>query len=229
MMKRINRNQDGYILVYVLVVVLVVSLVAVAACTTAMKNHDAQVAAVNYTRDKYETEGVMELFMLELQNAAVNYAKELPSDITAGALDTQVTNEIIGQDSEDSAETSAFAIIRKNGYNPDEYVITVEDRNDDEPSKFNAKFELAADDDSKLDQFKGLELCEEEDAKEKGYAYYDIAVKCVHQGVEVEAEIRLSFPVKKGGGYATVYGVLFEYLSYNVSRTPATTDGGGAE
>ena len=42
MMKRINRNQDGYILAYVLVVVLVVSLVAVAACTTALKNHDAQ-------------------------------------------------------------------------------------------------------------------------------------------------------------------------------------------
>lgn len=82
-MKNMKKN-DGYIMVYVLVVVLVVSMVAVAACTAAIRNFKSQSAAVNYTQDKYAAQGVVERFVAELKDAAV----EVAEDVAANHVDT---------------------------------------------------------------------------------------------------------------------------------------------
>ncbi len=79
-MKNMKKN-DGYIMVYVLVVVLVVSMVAVAACTAAIRNFKAQSAAVSYSQDKYVAQGVVELFMAGLKDAAVEVAQEVADDV----------------------------------------------------------------------------------------------------------------------------------------------------
>ena len=79
MMKNMRKN-DGYIMVYVLVVVLVVSMVAVAACTAAIRNFKSQSAAMNYTQDKYAAQGVVERFVAELKDAAVEVAEDVAAD-----------------------------------------------------------------------------------------------------------------------------------------------------
>lgn len=76
-MKSAINKRDGYVLAYVVVVIAVVSLIAVAACTTAVRNYKTQRAALSYTQEKYAAEGIVERFVAEFQHAAVEVAEEV--------------------------------------------------------------------------------------------------------------------------------------------------------
>lgn len=82
-MKRMVKNQDGYVLAYVLVIVLVLSMIAVGASASALSNNKTQKASISYTQDKYEAEGIIERFVAELEEAAITVATTLDKQTLA--------------------------------------------------------------------------------------------------------------------------------------------------
>lgn len=74
-MKHLKRD-DGYVLVYVLIVFTILSLVAVTICSTAVKNLQAQKAAVARMEARYEAEGYLQQFIAEVEALPVSAIKD---------------------------------------------------------------------------------------------------------------------------------------------------------
>ncbi len=227
-MKRMMRSQDGYILAYVLVIVLVVSLIAVAACTTAVRNHSAQHEALQYTKNKYDVEGAMERFVAELRVELAEAAKTVYTQyeeetdksyaVIVGALQTEIDYALLGNETE--GKVGIIPGIEKNQENP-AYHIEVQGKNlDDEEEGFVFYNEQDAAEDS-------------EHTTHSGYFPMEITVCISKNGIEVKAVVNVIFNAiaekdQNNKWNYTVTGAAFEYASYGVSTVQVTPEGGAS-
>lgn len=62
-----KKNSDGYVLGYVLIVIVLLSLLALGVCSIALRNLQTQQASVEQMQEQYETEGLIERFVANLQ------------------------------------------------------------------------------------------------------------------------------------------------------------------
>ncbi|MBR5490652.1 MAG: hypothetical protein IKV79_05215 [Oscillospiraceae bacterium] len=215
MMMKNLKKQDGYILAYALVVIMVISLVAVAACTTAARNHKNQIAALQYTEDKYAAEGAIELFVAELQAGAVEYVTGLAGNAVLPSEFSGKINEKI-----DLAEQA-----QRQFYEGQDFSFELTDNNaEDESTGYIARFEENINQELETVTF-AIDEPKEENNKIAGNVYYLINATAEFGSVQVSADIRLSFAAEQykedNGGqkidYAKIYGVAFEYISYEVT------------
>ena len=213
------KKQDGYILAYALVVVLVISLVAVTACTTAARNHKSQIAALQYTEDKYAAEGAIELFVAELQAGAVEYVTGLAGTAVLPSEFSAKINEKI-----DLAKQ-----VQEQFYEGQTFSFELTDNNaEDESSGYIARFEEEVKQELETATF-AIDEPKGENNKTAGNVYYLINATAKFGSVQISADIKLSFAAERykedNGGqeidYAQIYGVAFEYISYEVSTVQA--------
>jgi type II secretory pathway pseudopilin PulG len=68
-----KKHDEGYALVFVLVVVLVLSGIAIALMTGALRNLQAQNAAIERMQDKYVAEGMIEVAMITVKTELSKY------------------------------------------------------------------------------------------------------------------------------------------------------------
>lgn len=217
-MKSAINKKDGYVLAYVVVVIAVVSLIAVAACTTAVRNYKTQRAALSYTQEKYAAEGIVERYIAELQSAAVDVANNIYADVYENAGKTVNTTDYVGSDS------YIIASIEK-GINDAGIVSTMTNDGcdifvDGKIENFRNYTYVVADPDTKAETTK-------EDSS--GYFAVNLAVSAYSGDLRVDADVELNFEaevrtvnIEEGGlvkNLETYYisGVTFEYTSYNVT------------
>ena len=96
-------------------------------------------------------------------------------------------------------------------------------------NKFYANIEPLAEaeiDNSQQTTFADYVNNDEPDLLTKGNAFYLINATARFGSVQVSADMKLSFPVEKGGGVAKIYGVTFEYISYEVSTVQKESEVG---
>lgn len=67
-----KKNSGGYVLVYVLIVIVLLSLLALGVCSIALRNLQTQQASVEQMQEQYETEGLIERFVANLQAIDLN-------------------------------------------------------------------------------------------------------------------------------------------------------------
>lgn len=225
-MKYIAKKQDGYVLAYVLVVVMVVSIIAVFACTTAVKNHDAQIAAIDYTKAKYDVEGAMERFVAELQVEMVKSAEAVYNEypnVSSSELVTALQGEIdaaLFGDENEAGKVGIIPGIKVDEAEP-EYDIEVRGENLLEYEDYGfITYDYAAGEGS------------DEHSTHLGYFPMEITIRIIKNGIEVKAVVDVIFNAKAEKNNDTwnytVTGASFEYASYSVTTVQAPPEGGAA-